>query len=195
MAYLRPWNCGIAAAVSYLSEPYLLILTKFWTLLFPLSVIEPVIQSRRNENIPSSAEELQKLVEYWLKCLKPTSPLRASISKSGPGRNREVAEARRAEAYLWDAANRYLHANLTDTKTLPISEWKQRYADLKAQRDADYTKLKAARARSCRASKIRKCVNVTLKTRAAGADGNLTPSGRTGRIKKKRTASYFACPS
>ena len=48
---------------------------------------------------------------------------------------------------LWDAANRYLHANLPKgTKTLPIAEWEQEYADLKTQRDSDYTKLKETRA-------------------------------------------------
>ena len=57
----------------------------------------------------------------------------------------------------------YLHANLTDTKTLPISEWKQEYADLKAQRDTDYTKLKAARAEVAELQKIRKCVDIALK--------------------------------
>ena len=36
-----------------------------------------------------------------------------------------------AELTLWNAASRYLHANLTDTKTLPISKWKHEYADLK----------------------------------------------------------------
>ena len=64
---------------------------------------------------------------------------------------------------LWNAASRYLHANLTDTKTLPISEWKQEYADLKAQRDTDYTKLKAARAEVAELQKIRKCVDIALK--------------------------------
>ena len=49
-----------------------------------------------------------------------------------------------AELTLWNAASRYLHANLTNTKTLPISKWKQKYADLKEQRDTDYTKLKFA---------------------------------------------------
>ena len=72
-------------------------------------------------------------------------------------------EAHRAELTLWNAASRYLHANLTDTKTLPISEWKQEYADLKAQRDTDYTKLKAARAEVAELQKIRKCVDIALK--------------------------------
>lgn len=63
------------------------------------------------------------------------------------GKQEKFAEARRAELTLWDAANRYLHANLPKgTKTLPIAEWEQEYADLKTQRDSDYTKLKDTRA-------------------------------------------------
>lgn len=63
------------------------------------------------------------------------------------GKQEKFAEARRAELTLWNAANRYLHANLPKgTKTLPIAEWEQEYADLKTQRDSDYTKLKNTRA-------------------------------------------------
>ena len=72
-------------------------------------------------------------------------------------------EAHRAELTLWNAASRYLHANLTDTKTLPISKWKHEYADLKEQRDTDYTKLKATRAEVAELQKIRKCVDIALK--------------------------------
>ena len=61
------------------------------------------------------------------------------------------------------AFNFCYRANLTDTKTLPISEWKQEYADLKEQRDTDYTKLKAARAEVAELQKIRKCVDIALK--------------------------------
>ena len=50
-----------------------------------------------------------------------------------------------------------------DTKTLPISKWKQEYADLKEQRDTDYTKLKATRAEVAELQKIRKCVDIALK--------------------------------
>ena len=73
-------------------------------------------------------------------------------------------EAHRAELTLWNAASRYLHANLTDTKTLPISKWKHEYADLKEQRDTDYTKLKATRAEVAELQKIRKCVDPPTST-------------------------------
>ena len=58
----------------------------------------------------------------------------------------------------------YLHANLPKgTKTLPIAEWEQEYADLKTQRDSDYTKLKETRAEVAELQKIRRCVDIALR--------------------------------
>ena len=80
------------------------------------------------------------------------------------GKQEKFAEARRAELTLWNAANRYLHANLPKgTKTLPIAEWEQEYADLKTQRDSDYTKLKNTRAEVAELQKIRRCVDIALR--------------------------------
>ena len=57
-----------------------------------------------------------------------------------------------------------LHANLPKgTKTLPIAEWEQEYADLKTQRDSDYTKLKDTRTNVLELQKIRKCVDIALR--------------------------------
>ena len=46
---------------------------------------------------------------------------------------------------------------------MPIAEWEQEYADLKTQRDSDYTKLKDTRAEVAELQKIRKCVDIALK--------------------------------
>ena len=86
-----------------------------------------------------------------------------SVSMRSVRAAHKYEEAHRAELTLWNAASRYLHANLTDTKTLPISKWKHEYADLKEQRDTDYTKLKATRAEVAELQKIRKCVDIALK--------------------------------
>ena len=45
---------------------------------------------------------------------------------------------------------------------MPIAEWEQEYADLKTQRDSDYTKLKETRADVSELQKIRKCVDIAL---------------------------------
>ena len=71
----------------------------------------------------------------------------------------------RAELTLWNAASRYLHANLPKgTKPpLPISEWEKEYATLSGQRTAEYTKLKETRAEVAELHNIRKCVDIALK--------------------------------
>ena len=46
---------------------------------------------------------------------------------------------------------------------MPIAEWEQEYADLKTQRDSDYTKLKETRADVSELQKIRRCVDIALK--------------------------------
>ena len=51
----------------------------------------------------------------------------------------------------------------TENPYLDISKWKHEYADLKEQRDTDYTKLKATRAEVAELQKIRKCVDIALK--------------------------------
>ena len=110
-------------------------------------------------------KELQKLIENGENYLQ-YKPIHAELQKLKNGwtnKRDKYEEAHRAELTLWNAASRYLHANLTDTKTLPISKWKQEYADLKEQRDTDYTKLKATRAEVAELQKIRKCVDIALR--------------------------------
>ena len=46
---------------------------------------------------------------------------------------------------------------------MPIAEWEQEYADLKTQRDSDYTKLKETRAEVAELQKIRRCVDIALR--------------------------------
>ena len=93
-----------------------------------------------------------------------------------------IDPARRAELTLWNAASRYLHANLPKgTKTLPIAEWEQEYADLKTQRDSDYTKLKDTRTNVSELQKIRKCVDIALR-----ADQPEQTQSRTKRHEQER---------
>ncbi len=124
-------------------------------------------------------KELQKLMEYG-EIIKPTSPLQDEVSANPLERKTgEVCGSpHRAELTLWDAANRYLHANLPkEQKTLPIAEWEQEYADLKAQREAEYTTLKETRAGL---PSFKKSANAWMCTprRPAGADA---PSGMNRR--------------
>ena len=111
-------------------------------------------------------KELQKLIEYG-KNYTEYKPIHDELKKLQNGwtnKRDKYEEAHRAELTLWNAANRYLHANLPKgTKTLPIAEWEQEYADLKTQRDGDYTKLKETRAEVAELQKIRRCVDIALR--------------------------------
>ena len=154
----------IAAAVNYLSEHGISNLDELDASLSSVSDRAYSIRAGM-KTAEQRMKELQKLIENGENYLQ-YKPIHAELKKLKNGwtnKRDKYEEAHRAELTLWNAASRYLHANLTDTKTLPISEWKQEYADLKAQRDTDYTKLKAARAEVAELQKIRKCVDIELK--------------------------------
>ena len=101
-----------------------------------------------------------KLIAFY----KPIHDELKKLQNGWTNKRDKYEEAHRAELTLWNAASRYLHANLPKgTKTLPIAEWEQEYADLKTQRDSDYTKLKDTRAEVAELQKIRKCVDIALR--------------------------------
>ena len=153
----------IAAAVNYLSEHGISNLDELDASLS--SVSDKAYSIREGmKTAEQRMKELQKLMEYGrnYQTYKPIQDEYRQIRWKG--KQEKFAEARRAELTLWDAANRYLHANLPKgTKTLPIAEWEQEYADLKTQRDSDYTKLKDTRANVSELQKIRKCVDIALR--------------------------------
>ena len=154
----------VAAAVNYLSEHGISTLDELDAALSSVSEQADAIRAGM-KTAEQRMKELQKLIENGENYLQ-YKPIHAELKKLKNGwtnKRDKYEEAHRAELTLWNAASRYLHANLTDTKTLPISEWKQEYADLKEQRDTDYTKLKAARAEVAELQKIRKCVDIALK--------------------------------
>ena len=64
---------------------------------------------------------------------------------------------------------------------MPIAEWEQEYADLKTQRDSDYTELKDTRTNVSELQKIRKCVDIALR-----ADQPEQTQSRTKRHEQER---------
>ena len=154
----------VAAVVGYLSEHGISTLDELDAALSSVSEQADTIRTGM-KTAEQRMKELQKLIENGENYLQ-YKPIHAELKKLKNGwtnKRDKYEEAHRAELTLWNAASRYLHANLTDTKTLPISKWKQEYADLKEQRDTDYTKLKATRAEVAELQKIRKCVDIALK--------------------------------
>lgn len=155
----------IAAAVNYLSEHGISNLNELDA---SLSAVSDKAYSIR-EGMKTAEErmkKLQKLIEYG-KNYTEYKPIHDELKKLQNGwtnKRDKYEEAHRAELTLWNAASRYLHANLPKgTKTLPIAEWEQEYADLKTQRDSDYTKLKDTRTNVSELQKIRKCVDIALR--------------------------------
>ncbi len=155
----------IAAAVNYLSEHGISNLDELDASLS--SVSDRAYSIREGmKTAEQRMKKLQKLIEYG-KNYTEYKPIHDELKKLQNGwtnKRDKYEEAHRAELTLWNAASRYLHANLPKgTKTLPIAEWEQEYADLKTQREAEYDTLKKTRAEVAELQKIRRCVDIALK--------------------------------
>ena len=154
----------VAKAVNYLSEHGISTLDELDAALS--SVSDKAYSIREGmKTAEQRMKELQKLMEYSrnYQTYKPIQDEYRQIRWKG--KQEKFAEARRAELTLWDAANRYLHAHLPEgVKTLPISAWEKEYTALKAQREAEYDTLKETLAEVAELQKIRKCVDIALRT-------------------------------
>ena len=173
----------IAAAVNYLSEHGISNLDELDA---SLSSVSDKAYSIR-EGMKTAEErmkKLQKLIEYG-KNYTEYKPIHDELKKLQNGwtnKRDKYEEAHRAELTLWNAASRYLHANLPKgTKSLPISEWEKEHATLSGQRTAEYTKLKETRAEVAELHNILKCVDIALK-----ADQPEQTQSRTKRQEQER---------
>ena len=155
----------VAKAVNYLSEHGISTLAELDAALSYVSDQADAIREGM-KTAEKRMKELQKLIEYG-KNYTEYKPIHDELKKLKNGwtsKRDKYEEAHRAELTLWNAASRYLHANLPKgTKTLPISEWEKEYATLSGQRTAEYTKLKETRAEVAELHNIRKCVDIALK--------------------------------
>ena len=155
----------VAKAVNYLSEHGISTLAELDAALSSVSDQADAIREGM-KTAEKRMKELQKLIEYGKNYTeyKPVHDELKKLQNGWTNKRDKYEEAHRAELTLWNAASRYLHANLPKgTKTLPIAEWDQEYADLKTQRDSDYAKLKDTRADVSELQKIRKCVDIALR--------------------------------
>ena len=155
----------IAAAVNYLTEHGISTLDELDAALSSVSEQADTIRAGM-KTAEERMKKLQKLIEYGKNYTeyKPVHDELKKLQNGWTNKRDKYEEAHRAELTLWNAASRYLHANLPKgTKTLPIAEWEQEYADLKTQRDSDYTKLKDTRTEVAELQKIRKCVDIALR--------------------------------
>ena len=155
----------VAKAVGYLSEHGISTLAELDAALSSVSDQADAIREGM-KTAEKRMKELQKLIEYG-KNYTEYKPIHDELKKLKNGwtsKRDKYEEAHRAELTLWNAASRYLHANLPKgTKSLPIAEWEKEYATLSGQRTAEYTKLKETRAEVAELHNIRKCVDIALK--------------------------------
>ena len=155
----------VAKAVNYLSEHSISTLAELDAALSSVSDQADAIREGM-KTAEKRMKELQKLIEYG-KNYTEYKPIHDELKKLKNGwtsKRDKYEEAHRAELTLWNAASRYLHANLPKgTKSLPIAEWEKEYATLSGQRTAEYTKLKETRAEVAELHNIRKCVDIALK--------------------------------
>ena len=156
----------VSQAVNFLAERGISTLTELDAALSSVSGQADAIREGM-KTAEKRMKELQKLIEYG-KNYTEYKPIHDELKKLKNGwmnKRDKYEEAHRAELTLWNAASRYLHANLPKgTKPpLPISEWEKEYAILSGQRTAEYTKLKETRAEVAELHNIRKCVDIALK--------------------------------
>ena len=155
----------VAKAVGYLSEHGISTLAELDATLSSVSDQADAIRAGM-KTAEKRMKELQKLIEYG-KNYTEYKPIHDELKKLKNGwtsKRDKYEETHRAELTLWNAASRYLHANLPKgTKSLPIAEWEKEYATLSGQRTAEYTKLKETRAEVAELHNIRKCVDIALK--------------------------------
>ena len=109
--------------------------------------------------------QLQKLIEQSQN-LRETQPIHDEYKQiRWKGKREKFAEAHRADLAVWDAANRYLRANLPDMKLTPKA-WQTELAALTAENEAEYAKLKVQREEVTELQKVRRYVDIALKADA-----------------------------
>ena len=155
----------VSQAVNFLAERGISTLAELDAALSSVSEQADTIRAGM-KTAEERMKKLQKLIEYGKNYTeyKPVHDELKKLQNGWTNKRDKYEEAHRAELTLWNAASRYLHANLPKgTKTLPISEWEKEYATLSGQRTAEYTKLKETRAEVAELHNIRKCVDIALK--------------------------------
>ena len=155
---------AISKAVNLLSEKGIYTLEE---LNAALSVVHDKASEIRSGMKPRETRirQLQKLIEQ-AENLRETQPIHDEYKQiRWKGKQEKFAEAHRADLAVWDAANRYLRANLPGMKLTPKA-WQTELAALTAENEAEYAKLKAQREEVAELQKVRRYVDVALKADA-----------------------------
>lgn len=123
-------------------------------------------RKERNHRLCSRGGYLESLVPALIdgsnyNRLKPIHDELKTL-KNGWGKKREKFEqAHESDLIIWNAANRFLHANLPEgTKSFKVSEWQKEFDELKAQSTGEYEELKTKRSEVKELQQIRKCIDI-----------------------------------
>ena len=155
---------AISKAVNLLSEKGIYTLEELDA---ALSVVHDKASEIRSGMKPRETRirQLQKLIEQ-AQNLRETQSIHDEYKQiCWKGKQEKFAGAHRADLAVWDAANRYLRANLPDMKLTPKA-WQTELAALTAENEAEYAKLKAQREEVAELQKVRRYVDVALKADA-----------------------------
>ena len=152
----------ISKAVSYLKDHGIATLddldTAISTLDEEVSNLGDSIKTKQNR-----MRELQKFIEHggnYLR-LKPVHDELKKLQKGWKSKREKFEQAHESDLIIWNAANRFLHANLPeDMKSLPLEAWEREFAELKEQSDSEYAELKAKRTDAAELHNIRKCIDI-----------------------------------
>ena len=155
---------AISKAVNLLSEKGIYTLEELDA---TLSIVHDKASEIRSAMKPREAriKQLQKLIEQAQNFQK-TQPIHDEYKQiRWKGKQEKFAEAHRADLAVWDAANRYLRANLPDMKLTPKA-WQTELAALTVENEAEYAKLKVQREEVAELQKVRRYVDIALKADA-----------------------------
>ena len=155
---------AISKAVNLLSEKGIYTLEELDA---ALSIVHDNASEIRSGMKPRETRirQLQKLIEQ-AQNMRETQPIHDEYKQiRWKGKQEKFAEAHRADLAIWDAANRYLRANLPDMKLTPKA-WQTDLAALTAENEAEYARLKAQREEVTELQKVRRYVDVALKADA-----------------------------
>ena len=155
---------AISKAVNLLSEKGIYTLEELDA---ALSVVHDKASEIRSGMKPRETRirQLQKLIEQ-AQNMRETQPIHDEYKQiRWKGKQEKFAEAHRADLAIWDAANRYLRANLPDMKLTPKA-WQTELAALTAENEAEYAKLKVQREEVVELQKVRRYVDIALQADA-----------------------------
>lgn len=155
---------AISKAVNLLSEKGICTLEELDAALSAVNSRSGEIRSAMKAR-ETRMKQLQKLIEQAQNFQKTKSVHDDYKQIRWKSKQEKFAETHRADLTIWNAANRYLRANLPDMKLTPKA-WQTELAALTAENETAYAELKAQREEVSELQKVRRYVDIALQTDA-----------------------------